>query len=225
MSAEIHCTTHPSPRPCASIYIRIHAGGGRSGSTESQELRSCWSAGCPLLPSTYFHRLATKQLNVRNPETRSGLGTLALIQLDETDSEMDLGVLDLALLFPSRSAAPRAARQELLVPPALLLPPTSWRREGRASRGWGVAGGLPGAGGLQVMSCCPVPFCQPPEEGSWFPAPDTASLGCISGSETRSRAPRHISRGQCENYARHSWRLLLQVPVCGAGFSTATEPN
>lgn len=39
------------------------------------------------------------------------------------------------------------------------------------------------------MSCCPIPFCQPPEEGSWFLAlaADAASLGCISGSETRSR--------------------------------------
>lgn len=57
-SAEVHCITHSSPRLCASIYIHIHAGRERSGSTDSQELTSCWSVGCPLLPSTYFHRLS-----------------------------------------------------------------------------------------------------------------------------------------------------------------------
>lgn len=64
-----------------------------------------------MLPPTYFHRLPIKHLNVRKPEAWSGPDTLALIQLDETDSQMDLGALDLALLLPSCSAAPRKGGQ------------------------------------------------------------------------------------------------------------------
>lgn len=148
MSAEIHCTTHPSPRPCASIYIRLHAGRDRSGSTDSQELRSCWSAGCPLLPSTYFHRLATKQLNVRNPETRSGLGTLALIQLVET--QIQKWIWECLILL---SCSPPAAQLQgqpgrscsSRQPFSSLLP----AGEGK--------GGLPGAGGvLGDFRSCPA---------------------------------------------------------------------
>lgn len=182
MSAEVHCITHPSPQLCTSIYIHIHAGTERSGSTDSQELRSCWSAGCPLLPSTYFHRLAIKQLNVRKPETWSGLGTLALIHLDET--EIQKRIWERWILLSCS-------------PPAVQLQGQPGRSRWSCQLEKGRKGfpRVGGAGKLQVVPCCPLHFCQPPEEGSRLlaPAADAASLGCVSGSETRSWAVRHIS--------------------------------
>lgn len=101
-----------------------------------------------MLPSTYFHRLATKQLNVRNPETWSGLGTLALIQLVET--QIQKWIWECLILL---SCSPPAAQLQgqpgrscsSRQPFSSLLP----AGEGK--------GGLPGAGGvLGDFRSCPA---------------------------------------------------------------------
>lgn len=99
-------------------------------------LCSSWSAGCPfLLPPPYFHRLAVKQLNVRNSEPGSGLGSLALIQLDETEVqgwiwERLISLSCSPLQCSSGGSQAGAVR---------LLCPARWRREGDASL-WEVSG-------------------------------------------------------------------------------------
>lgn len=106
-----------------------------------------------------------------------------------------MGALHLALPLPSGSAAPRAARREMLVPPAHLQPPTCRRRGGRASRGgrrWGTSGRallphprlpapgrepVPGPGHTHVPEArCWAPMPLAPTDVR--PAPGTAGAFC-----------------------------------------------